>query len=467
MNRTELRATARQAWAVRLCRRFGREDMRRRFWTLANAIRLQPALDDTRLAAAYRAVLEANPALRWSFCERNGEIGARVLPIEAFGVDRIDATGWTPAETQAAASAIAYGLDDPESGPLVALTHYRERDASVLLLRFSHVIVDGTAVLLTIHQLIAAYLLGRIPNASSTRNFADFADWQRAFVASDAGVRQFDYWTHKLAGLPPPLPLPYDRPYNERYTDGRFLSRVIDPDTARAARALARSTGEPLFRILWAGFNIALTAMTDVDDAPIICSIANRTRPAFRETIGWLANAVSLRCEIGPDDSMRAYCRRVSAMIDEALANQDYPRNLIEDSLRAEFPDLPSALDQIAFAVSMPLWEDELGVNPLLAQASGRWGEFVFEMAPLDLQECPRDLTATVLDVPGLEDEPTMSLSLNYRADVFDAATIARVGALYERSLALMTEGSDPQVAVVLARLREEFADLRPGRHGR
>lgn len=88
-------------------------------------------------------------------------------------------------------------------------------------------------------------------------------------------------------------------------------------------------------------------------------------------------------------------------------------------------------------------------------------------MAPLDLQECPRDLTATVLDVPGLEDEPTMSLSLNYRADVFDAATIARVGALYERSLALMTEGSDPQVAVVLARLREEFADLRPGRHGR
>lgn len=441
--------------------------MRLRFWTLANAIRLWPPLDESRLASAYRAVLDANPTLRSSFFERDGGIEVRLLPSESFAVEQIDAMRWTAEHTRAAASAIAYDLADPENGPLVSLTHYRERDASVLLLRFNHAIVDGTAVLLMIHQLIAAYLSGQAPNAARTGNFREFADWQSAFVNSDAGARQFAYWKRQLAGLPPPLSLPYDRPYDKSFTDGRFVSRAIEPQIARAVRASARRFGTPLFRILWAGFNIALTAMTGVDDAPIACSIVNRTRRAFRETIGWLANGVSLRCDIRPEDSVRSYCLRVSTMIDEALANQDYPRNLIDDSVRAEFPDMPSALDQIGFAVSMPLWEDELGVNPLMAQSAGRWGDFAFEMLNLDLRECVRDLTVTVLDVPDPAGEPAMSIALNYRADAFDESTIERVGALYERGLLLMTDADDRPVSGIVQQLRDEFSDLRPGRHAR
>ena len=69
-------------------------------------------------------------------------------------------------------------------------------------------------------------------------------------------------------------------------------------------------------------------------------------------------------------------------------------------------------------------------LNRLLAQPSGSWGGFSFEMMPLELRECTRDLTMTVLDVVAPDGEMTLSLYINYRADVFDQATAERLAAL-------------------------------------
>lgn len=459
MNDVIPQPTYRQEWCMRLCRTLKPNDMRRRFWTLANSATLTPALDHERLNEAWRAALEANPTLRYTFIEDDDAILVRVLPIDDFPVEEIDTEGWSANEIIASVTA-AVANYVPLDGPLAALAHYRSPTSSTLLLLFHHALIDGTAMTLLIREMIGAYLVGKPPNTRVTGNFAEFAAWQRDFVTGPAGARQFDYWMGQLADLPPPLPLPYDRPDDGRFTDGHYLSRAVTPGAAKAIRALARSLGTPPFRPLWAAFNFAITAITDVDDAPIVCSVANRTSRQFRETIGWLANAVHLRCAIAPGESVHAYCARVSRMIDAAIDNQEYPRNLVDDALEAQFPGLPTAIDQLGFAVSMPLWDDNTGLNRLLAQPSGSWGGFSFEILPLDLRECARDLTMTVLDVVGTDGEPTLSLSINYRADVFDRATAERLAMLYERALELMTSADDPLVDDVIAVLRAEFADL-------
>lgn len=452
--------THRQRWLLDLCRRLAPGDMRRRYWTLANAVRLAPPLEEERLARAWRAALAANPALRWSFA-RDGSV--HVLPPESFPVASIEAGGWTPEETLRAAQAAAFDLIEPEGGPLVALAHYRERSGSVLLLRFHHILVDGISVMVLVRELIGAYLLGAPPRAAATGNFAEFATWQRAFVESPAGARQLDYWKRQLAGLPAPLPLPFDRPDEGRFSDGRYLSRTVDPDAARRARSLAASVGAPLFRVLLAAFNCAIAAITGVPDAPVTSSVAARTQRRFAETIGWIANGTSLRCEIDQDESVADYCRRVSETVTGALENQDYPRCLIDAALDRDFPGVPSALDQIGFGVGAPLTKDDLGINALLVQPAGAWGDYRFEMLPLQSIECVRDFTLTALDTPRPEGDPVLSLSLNYRADVFDAATVERMGELYEAALDLMSRENDRRIGDILARLGESFADLRRG----
>lgn len=451
-------ATYRQRWLLDHCGRLAAGDMRRRYWTLANAVRLAPPLEEERLARAWRAVLIANPALRWSF---GGDGSVRVLPPEAFPVLSVDARDWPPEETLRAAQGSALDLIEPEGGPLVALSHYRERSGSVLLLRFHHILVDGISVMLLVRELIGAYLLGAPPRAAATGNFPEFAAWQRAFVESPAGARQLDYWKRQLAGLPAPLPLAFDRPDDGRFSDGRYLSRTIDPGAARRARALAASVGAPLFRVLLAAFNCAIAAITGVPDAPVTSAIAARTQRRFAETIGWIANGTSLRCEIDEDESVADYCRRVSETVTGALENQDYPRSLIDAALDRDFPGIPSALDQIGFGVSAPLTQDDLGINALLVQPSGAWGDYRFEMLPLESIECARDFTLTALDTPRPEGEPVLSLSLNYRADVFDAATVERMGELYEAALDLMTRDEDRRIGEIVARLGAGFADLR------
>ncbi|MFO1115678.1 MAG: condensation domain-containing protein [Beijerinckiaceae bacterium] len=466
MNEFVPEPTSRQVWCMRLCRSLKSDDMRRRFWTLANAATLMPALDGERLAEAWRATLEANPALRCTFTEDGDAIIAQVLPLDHFPVKQIDTEGWSADEVIASVNATTADYA-PLDGPLAMLTHYRSSTSSTLLALFHHGLIDGTAMTLLIRELIGAYLLGRPPNARATGNFAEFAAWQRDFLAGPAGARQFDYWMGQLADLPPPLPLPYDRPDNHRFTDGRYLSCAVAPSVAEGVRVLARSLGVPPFRPLWAAFNISIAAMTGVDDAPIVCSVANRTNRRFRETIGWLANAVHLRCAIESGERVRAYCARVSRMVDAAIDNQEYPRNLVDDALEAQFPGIPTAIDQLGFSVNMPLWDDESGLNRLLAQPSGSWGGFSFEMMPLELRECTRDLTMTVLDVVAPDGEMTLSLYINYRADVFDQATAERLAALYERALELVTSADDPLVEDVVVVLRAEFVDLRGDAPGR
>lgn len=340
MNEFVPEPTSRQVWCMRLCRSLKSDDMRRRFWTLANAATLMPALDGERLAEAWRATLEANPALRCTFTEDGDAIIAQVLPLDHFPVKQIDTEGWSADEVIASVNATTADYA-PLDGPLAMLTHYRSSTSSTLLALFHHGLIDGTAMTLLIRELIGAYLLGRPPNARATGNFAEFAAWQRDFLAGPAGARQFDYWMGQLADLPPPLPLPYDRPDNHRFTDGRYLSCAVAPSVAEGVRVLARSLGVPPFRPLWAAFNISIAAMTGVDDAPIVCSVANRTNRRFRETIGWLANAVHLRCAIESGERVRAYCARVSRMVDAAIDNQEYPRNLVDDALEAQFPGDP------------------------------------------------------------------------------------------------------------------------------
>lgn len=459
------RPTFRQEWLVRSCREWDMSDMRRRYWTLAHAARIAPSLDRDRLHRSFHDILAAHQTLRWSFQGYGEDILIDVLPPEAFVVEDIDARALSPAELQARVEARSLDVLVLDGGPLVALSVYQTGDASVLLLRFHHVLVDGWAVMVLIRELVRCYVAGTPQNTADT-SFAEFAFWQRQFVNSDRGHQQLDFWREYLADLPSPLHLPYDRPDTGRFTSGAYVGRRISARCARMLSDCANSMIIPPFRLLLAAFNLSIYVMTDTRDAPVASAVTNRLRRPVLQTIGWVANNVYFRTPIEPDNKVHEYWKAVASTTTEALNNQDYPVCLIEDAIGRDFPGLASALDQVSLGVDIPHQSDETGITTMLQETSDTpmvWGGFTCELIELPSLECNRDLTLIMKNRRAPDGTIAVSLSLNYRGDVFEQSTAERILELYAMTLENMLSAPEARIRDLVETLRRRFPELTTG----
>ena len=98
--------------------------------------------------------------------------------------------------------------------------------------------------------------------------------------------RQLDYWTARLAGLPP-LELPTDRPRAGASTGrGGIRSATVPRATLDAVRALGRQEGATLYMALLAAFQVLLHRYSGQDDFAVGSPVAGRSRAETEGLIG-------------------------------------------------------------------------------------------------------------------------------------------------------------------------------------
>src|SRR6185436_4821702 len=105
---------------------------------------------------------------------------------------------------------------DLTRGPLIRGRLLRlAEDQHALLITMHHVVSDGWSVGIFIDELSALYRAFRCgepdPLPPLPLQYADYAVWQRRWIAGDVLRGQADYWTATLAGAPALLELPSDR----------------------------------------------------------------------------------------------------------------------------------------------------------------------------------------------------------------------------------------------------------------
>jgi len=86
----------------------------------------------------------------------------------------------------------------------------------VLLVTMHHSVSDGWSLGIFFRELVSlyrAYAKGEAsPLAPLPVQYADYAQWQRRWLQGEVLEQQVSYWREQLAGLPPLLTLPTDRP---------------------------------------------------------------------------------------------------------------------------------------------------------------------------------------------------------------------------------------------------------------
>jgi amino acid adenylation domain-containing protein len=386
------------------------------------ALRLEGRLDRRRLAAALSWVARRHEVLRTIFAERDGEPVQVVLPAAEVPLPAVDLRGLPAAVRETAARRLtaeeAARPFDLAHGPLWRATLIELAPRRwLLLLNLHHIVTDGWSMGVLVREINSLY--AGLPLPEPPVQYADFAVWQRRWLAGETLDRQLVWWRERLRGAPPALELPADHPrppvLSQRGAEHRF---DLDSELSRGVAELARCEAVTPFMVLAAGLFALLSRLTGQRDLAIGSPIANRNHLETEGLIGFFVNTLVLRADLSRAFSFRDLLRQVREVSLGAYAHQDLPFEKLVDELQPERDLSRSPLFQVALALqNAPLPAVDLGEVSLAAE------EIPTGVAKFDL--------SFVFAEAG---DGRLAGLLQYATDLFEPATAAR----YARHLAVL-----------------------------
>ncbi|HEV7516239.1 MAG TPA: condensation domain-containing protein, partial [Thermoanaerobaculia bacterium] len=284
------------------------------------AIRLSGPLDAAVLGRTLGEIVRRHEVLRTSFPALGGGDGQPVQvvhPASPLRLLQVDLSGLPPAARQARAEGlIEEAIQTPfdlSQGPLIRWRLLRQDALHHTLVQVEHHFVhDGWSLAIFLGELkalYAAFSRGELsPLPELPVQYADYAVWQREWMAGEALERLLGYWQGRLAGSPPALEIATDRPRPPQGSlrgDVAFLP--VAPELYESLRRLARRQGFTLYMTMLAGFLALLHRYTGEEDVVIGTSNANRRTREIEGMIGMVVNSLVLRADLAGRPSFREH----------------------------------------------------------------------------------------------------------------------------------------------------------------
>jgi amino acid adenylation domain-containing protein len=410
------------------------------FYNLPLAVQLKGQLDQHALEQTLSEITRRHEALRTSFHAIEGQPVQVVSPAYKVNIPVSDLTamdaGEREAEVRRLAAAEAQAPFDLRRAPLLRVRLLRvANDEHVLLPTMHHIISDAWSMGILIREvatLYEAYRRGaRSPLEELPIQYADFAHWQREWLAGETLAAQLSYWREQLADSPALLELPTDRPRppvqshrgaSVPFTFGRSLTENL--------QQLSRQEGVTLFMTLLAAFQTLLARYADTNDVAVGTPIAGRSRAELEGLIGFFVNTLVLRTTFDGDPTVSELLRRVREVCLGAYAHQDVPFERLVEELQPARELSHAPLFQVMFTLQ----------NAAAAEAKLTG----LEMRPLEVESgvAKFDLTLSLS-----ESAAGLWGALEYNADLFDEETARRMTRHFERLLEEMVSKPERRVS--------------------
>jgi amino acid adenylation domain-containing protein len=288
---------------------------------------------------------------------------------------------------------------------------------SVLLLKMHHIIYDGWSFGILIRELSALYeaFLNNLSNPLPPLSiqYADFAVWQRQYLSGEVLDKQLKYWQEQLATVPPVLTLPTDkpRPAIQNFQGGveRFQ---LDQNVTQGLKKLGQDQVATLFMTLLAGFGVLLSRYSGQSDLVVGSPIANRNQAAIEPLIGFFANTLALRVNLSENPSFLELLEQVKQTTLEGYAHQDLPFEMLVEKLQLDRDLSRNPLVQVMFALQ-------------------NTSQDTWNLSGLSIESLSLSVEETVrfdLEVNCWQNSEGLAIDWIYSRDLFDTATIARMG---------------------------------------
>jgi len=362
--------------------------------------------------------------LRTTFQEADGRAVPVVAPALAVNVPIVDLRALPLPERDAEAlrlvSAEAQRPLDVASGPLLRGLVVRLADEEWMLeLVTHHLVSDGWGIRLLLQELGALYrsALGGTPAPLPELRvqYADYARSERRWLDGAELSAQLAYWRAHLWGSRA-SELPLDRPRPPRTSWISATERLqLSPELSDGLRRLSRAEGVTLYTVLLAAFQTLLQRYSLESDLVVGTTISRRHRTEWEALIGNFGNNLLLRADFSGEPTFHDVLQRVRDDVLGAFAHPDMPL----ETLIAAAPNDADSGPVPPFQVMFILRDTTLAQNLDL-------GGLVLRPISIGAGATALDLTLDITDGAA-----ALTGSLEYKVELFDAATIARMVAAY------------------------------------
>ena len=346
---------------------------------------------------------------------------------------------------------------DLAAGPLIRASLIRlGPDDHVLALSIHHVVFDEWSTGILHRELSALYEAFRRgepdPLPPLAVQYADFAAWQRQWLAGEVLEGHLAYWRQQLAGVPV-LELPADRPRPPVHSPtGASVGFVVSQRTVDRLRGLARGGEATMFMTLLAAFTMLLSRYSGQDDVVTGTPVANRNQAETEGLIGFFVNTLVMRADLSGDPVFTELLGRVRSMALGAYAHQDLPFEQLVDELVTNRDRSRTPLFQSFFSYV------QAGPGADGPQLGG---------ARIEHAGAPQSAALFDLTVAFTETGAVLSGDLIYSTDLFDRATAGRMaGHLVTLLEAVAGDAGQPLSALAMLSAGERDQLISQGHGG-
>ncbi|AJX67716.1 D-alanine--poly(phosphoribitol) ligase, subunit 1 [Burkholderia pseudomallei MSHR840] len=413
---------------------------------MSGAVRLDGPLNREVLQRALNRIVMRHEALRTCFVREEGEPIQVIQPHADLTVSYHDLREAEQSEQRAKDLSQAHAsapFDLSRDLPVRVLLLQLEDDAHVVQVVMHHIASDGWSVGVFLQELSALY--GSFiaeqgdPLAPLPLQYADYAAWQRRWLASGQLEKQGAFWQTNLSGAPTLLELPTDRPRPPKQSHaGASVEVKLGAALSERVKRLSQRHGVTPYMTLLSSWAAVLSRLSGQEEVVIGSPVAGRNRTEVEALIGFFVNTLALRLDLSSEPTVGELLKRTKAQVLSAQAHQDLPFDQVVERVKPPRSTAHSPLFQVMFVwQNMPAGELTIpGLTIRAVETPLQTAQFELT---LSLQEAGDDIVG----------------HLNYASALFDESTVRRYVTYWCRLLEGMTAGAADQTIVGLPLLDE------------
>ncbi|WP_230182617.1 non-ribosomal peptide synthetase, partial [Aquabacterium sp. CECT 9606] len=411
---------------------------------VSGGLQLQGELNLDALRRAFQALVDRHESLRTVFrASADGLAEQWIQAVVALDVPLIDVSQADEAERTSLAQAQARQVNqtpfDLGNGPLLRVAVIRmDARTHLLAVAMHHIVSDGWSMQVIVDEFVALYrahLAGQEASLPPLAiQYADYAAWQRQWLADGEKDRQLSYWKNQLEsgledGEHPVLQLATDHPRQAQPVyRAAHHQQTLPVALVHDLQRRAHEQGATLFMALLAGWQALLQRYTGQDDIRVGVPVANRHRIETQGVVGFFVNTQVLRNLLHARMPLSQVLAQAKDAALGAQSNQDLPFEQLVEALQPERSLNHSPL----FQVLLNHQRDQRGA---LAQVPG------LTVQPWDLGEQAAQFELalhTTEDAQG-----GVHIMLSYARELFEPETIARLVGHYQAMLQALASQPD------------------------